>query len=229
MTARFVMLACVVSVGTAMGLTACSSYSEQKAAERPSSLQSTSYLASDQAVAGAWTYRSPQANLSKYRRVMIDPVTVYSGPEANFKDIAPADQAKYATAVSDSFSRVLREKYQVVGGAAPDVLRIHVTLLGVQPTVGGVATVSRALPVGLAVNAVRAAQSEGGTMTGGIDLAVEFFDSQTGEVVAAAVRHIEPGAFNLEATMSTSDTVNACADEAATKVRDALDKNLRRG
>jgi hypothetical protein len=227
MTARFVMLACAVSLGTAMGLSACSS--DEKPAERPSSLQSTSYLGSDQTVAGSWTYKSPQANFAKYRRVMIDPVTLYTGPEANFKEIEPADQTKYATAVGDSFSKILRQKYQLVGGAAPDVLRIHVTLIGVEPTVGGVATASRILPIGLAVNAVRGAQSEGGTMTGGIDLAVEFFDSQSGELVAAAVRHIMPGALNFEATLSTSDTVNVCAEDAATKVRDALDRNLTRG
>jgi hypothetical protein len=229
MTARFVTLGWVVALGTAMALTACSSYSEKKAEERPQGLQSTSMLKSDQAIAGAWTYKNQQANLAVYKRIMIDPVTVYQGPEANFKDIEPADQAKYAAAVRDSFTKVIRTKYQVVGGAAPDVIRIHVTLLGVEPTVGGVATVSRVLPIGLAVNAVQAARDEGGTMTGGIDLAVEFFDSQSGELLAAAVRHVEPGAFNFESTLSTADTVNVSAEEAATKVRDALDKNLKKG
>jgi hypothetical protein len=226
MKTRFVMLTHAAALGAALTLTACA---EKTASGRPASLQSSSQLGADQTVAGAWTYRSTQANFSKYRRVMIDPVTVYSGPEANFKEIEPADRAKYATNVGDGFSRILREKYQVVGSPAPDVLRIHVTLIGVEPTVGGVATVSRVLPIGLAVNAVRAADSQGGTMTGGIDLAVEFFDAQSGELVAAAVRHIEPGAFNFEATMSTSDTVNVCAEDAATQVRDALDRNLRRG
>jgi hypothetical protein len=226
MKTRFVMLTHAVALGAALALTAC----EQSAPEqRPSSLQSSSNLTTDQTVAGAWTYKSSQANFAKYRRVMIDQVTLYRGPEANFKEIEPADQVKYASAVGDRFARVLREKYQVVGGPAPDVMRIHVTLIGVEPTVGGVATVSRVLPVGLAVNAVRAADSQGGTMTGGIDIAVEFFDSQSSELLAAAVRHIEPGAFNFEATMSTSDTVNVCAEEAATKVRDALDRNLVRG
>ena len=45
----------------------------------------------------------------------------------------------------------------------------------------------------------------------------------SGKVVAAAVRHLTPGAFDLEATLGTMDTAQAVAKEAATMLRARLD------
>lgn len=217
----------IVFCGAIFALAACSSDSGSNQA--PTGLQASRNLASDSAVPGGWLYRNPQANFAKYRRIMVENVIIYSGPEARFEEIEPADRTRYAQLVGATFHEVLAKKYQFAGTPAADVLRIRVTLIGVDTTVGGVATLTRVLPVGLAVNAVRGAAGSGGTMTGGIDLAVEIFDSTSNELLAGAVRKIEPATFDFEATLSTTDTVKVCAEEAATKLREALDRNLVAG
>jgi Protein of unknown function (DUF3313) len=205
-------------VAALLAVSACSDDQTNK----PSGLSSSGQLAADTKISGAWIYRSPNANFGKYKRVMLDPTVIYGGPEANFKDISVADRQTYAATVDAEMRRVLGEKISLVSAPGPDVVRIHVTLIGVRTTVGGVATVTRVLPIGIAVNAIRGAAGEGGTMTGGIELAVELYDSQTNDLLAGAVRDIAPGAFDLGATMSTNDTVKASASDAATILRDAL-------
>jgi len=221
-TTRRMLLGLALSAASLIAVAACSEDSQ-----RPSSLTSSGKLSPDASIHGAWIYKSPQANYSKYRRVMIDNVAVYTGPEANFGDnTADADKQAWAAAVGEEMRKVIGEKYQIVSAPGPDVLRISTTLIGVRQTVGGVATVTRVMPIGIAINAVRGAAGAGGTMTGGIEIAVELHDSTSNDLLAGAVRQISPAAFDVGATLSTTDTVRASARDAATTLRDAMDKNL---
>lgn len=222
MTTRRMLLGSAVSAASLIAVAACSSGSD----ERPSGLRSSGKLSPDSSVRGAWIYKSPQANYAKYRRVMIDNAAVYTGTEANFGDASDADKQNWANAVTEEMRKVIGEKYPLVAGPGPDVLRISTTLIGVRQTVGGVATVTRVMPIGIAINAVRGAAGAGGTMTGGIEIAVELHDSQSGELLAGAVREISPAAFDVGATLSTTDTVKASARDAATTLRDAMDRNM---
>jgi hypothetical protein len=225
MKSRRTMIAVTASslVG-ALALTACGGNS----AERPSALASSGELKPDKSIGGAWIYRNPQANFAKYRSVLFEDVVIYNGAEANFGDASAADQQRYAQLVGGEMRRVVAEKYPFASGPGPDVLRIHTTLIGVRGTVGGVATVTRVLPVGMAINAVRGAAGAGGTMTGGIELAVEFYDSQSNELLAGAVRQVTPAAFDIEATLSTDKTVESCGAAAGMALRDAMDRNMGR-
>lgn len=223
MTSRRTMLAATASmIGTA-ALAACSSSEPEEA---PRGLASAGKLAPNPSISGAWIYRKPQVDFGKYRRVMFDRADVYNGPEASFGDFAESDQYRFAQIVTDEMVRVVGEKYQIAGGAAPDVVRIHPTLIGVRRTVGGVATVTRIVPYGIAINAVRGAAGAGGALTGGIELAVEVRDSQSNELLAAAVRQVSPATFDIAATTSTEATVRSCGEDAGKLLRDAMDKNM---
>src|SRR3546814_18445973 len=80
------------------------------------------------------------------------------------------------------------------------------TLVDVEPTVGGVATASRIVPVGAVANLFHEATGGSGSFTGSISVATEVFDAETGELIAAAVRRYRPDVFDLGATLSTMDT-----------------------
>jgi hypothetical protein len=56
-----------------------------------------------------------------------------------------------------------------------------------------------------------------------VTYAIEAFDSESGEVVAAAVRRLTPGAFDLSSTLGTKETAHAVARDAAAKMRARLD------
>ncbi|MGD9510690.1 MAG: DUF3313 family protein [Geminicoccaceae bacterium] len=63
----------------------------------------------------------------------------------------------------------------------------------------------------------------GGTLTGSVTYGLEAFAARTGELLAAAVRRLTPGAFDLSSTLGTMDTAKVVARDAATKLRATLD------
>lgn len=212
--------ACVFASALILG--ACAS-SEQRAGA-PADLGSSSQLTSDTASKGAYGYRAPDLDQAalKYRRIMIDPVVVYTGPEAAFGDYTVAERQQFARLIEDEFHKVLGAKYVLATAPAPDVARIQTTLIGVSRTVGGAATVTRVLPVGMAINAVRGVAGAGGSLTGAIEIAVETHDSQSGALLASDVREMAPPVYDVVATISTADTVRASAREAARQVSEGI-------
>jgi hypothetical protein len=95
--------------------------------------------------------------------------------------------------------------------------------MGVSETVPYVSTVTRVIPIGAAINLLSQGTGHGGTLTGSVTYGIEAFDSQSGKLVAAAVRRLTPGAFDISSTLGTMDTARAVARDAAAKLRATLD------
>ena len=192
----------------------------------PSQLGSAPRLRHDKGE--AWNYVKPGLNLSRYTAILVDPATVYTGPDAQFANVPVADRKQFA----DIITVALRGELSKVGLAArpgPHVLRLRVTLLGADKTTGGVSTVSHVLPLGLVTNAVKSVAGKKGSFTGSVLIAIELLDSATGELQAAAVRRKSPDALDIPATVSTSDTVKAIARDIAKHVAERLGGAMRRG
>ena len=188
----------------------------------PSNLGSSSQLRPDSGIRGAYIYHAPTIDTARYHRLLIEPTVVYTGPEASFPGVSDQDKQRFAQSVTDEFRKVLSARFQIADAPAADVVRVRVTLIGVKPTTGGLATATRVIPIGAAINAVRGATGMGGSLTGGIELAVEILDSQSNDLLASVVRNEAPGTFDIEATLSTNDTVSASARGAAESLRDAI-------
>jgi hypothetical protein len=154
---------------------------------------------------------------------MIEPVVVYAGPEASFGKMSEESRRRMASLVDEEFMKTVGEKFPLASSSGPDVLRIRLTLLGVEETVGALALTSRILPVGIAVNAIRGAAGESGSFTGSIELAFEAFDSQTGELLAAAIRRAAPAIYDVGAAASTATTVRSSARVLARQLNEVLE------
>ncbi len=177
---------------------------------------------------GAWSYIAQGVDLRKYTSFIIDPPVVYRGEGSSFGDLSDEDVQKIAQMFVDQTKAALGTKFPVVTKPGPHTARLTFTLVEVSSTIPYVSTATRIIPISAAINLVKGATVGGGTLTGGVTYAVEARDSETGTVVAAAVRHLTPGAFDIEATLGTMDTAEACAKEAATMLRKRLD-SLHKG
>jgi hypothetical protein len=206
-------------------LAACSSDREDTP---PAQLASSAELQHIQNQRNKWTYRKLGVDYSRYRRFHFEPVVVYAGPDGAFGSIPTSERRRLADIVGEEVTRVMRETYSVVDAPGPDVIRIRLTLLGVDETVGGVATITRVLPVGIAANAIRGVAGAPGSLTGSIELAMEVFDSQSNDLLAAAIRRITPAVYDVEATLSTTETVRSSARNGANLLRDAIETMRRR-
>jgi hypothetical protein len=171
-----------------------------------------------------WTYAQPTSVFTKYRTVMVDPTTVYEGPDAQFEGIDAADRSKFAGMFTNELRAELSKSFPAPASAQPDTVRVHVTILGAKKTKGGIATATRVTPLGFASSAVRSALGKKGTFTGSVLYAVEVFDARTNELLLAAVRRRTPDPLDVPATLSTTDTVKAIAREFADGARQRLEE-----
>jgi Protein of unknown function (DUF3313) len=205
-----------------LALSACAAQTES--VERPPTGAVAETLQPAQDERGAWTYLAPDVDLKKYTHFILEPPKVYRGEGASYPtNLSQQDLEEIAQGFLNETRTALEPEYPVVTEPGPDVARLRFTLIGVEQTVPYASTVTRLIPVGAAINMVSSAAGGGGTLTGSVTYAIEAFDSESGKVVAAAVRRLTPGAFDLSSTLGTKETAHAVARDAATKLRARLD------
>lgn len=195
----------------------------------PVSMQSADKMVQDKSGDEAWTYVNPAAKFTKYRTVIVDPTTVYSGPDAQFEGIDQADRVKFADIMTQELRKEISKSFPAPAKAAPNTLRVRVSLLGAQKTKGGIATATRATPIGLGLSAAKSVLGKQGTFTGSVLYGIEAFDGVSGELLLAAVRRRTPDPLDIPATLSTSDTVRSVARDFATSARRRLETMTKTG
>lgn len=204
-----------------LGLSACTSQTET--VERPHGLDDAALLQASAEEPGAWTYLDQNVDLAPYRRFILDPPRVLRSDASTFAGLSDADVRTIAGMFVEETGRAFAAKYPVVTTPGPGVARLRFTVLGVSKTVPYVATATRVIPIGAAINLLSQGAGRGGTLTGSVTYGIEAFDSRSGKLIAAAVRRLTPGAFDISSTLGTMDTARAVARDAAAKLRARLD------
>src|SRR5690242_20526399 len=104
----------------------------------PVSLPSARQMTQDKAGSESWTYAQPASRFLRYKTVIVDPTAVYSGPDAQFEGIEPADRVKYAEIITNELREELAKTFPAPAKPQADTLRLRVTILGAEKTKGGV-------------------------------------------------------------------------------------------
>jgi hypothetical protein len=172
---------------------------------------------------GAWTYIAPGVDLGAYRRFILDSPRVFRGEGSGYGDLPDAEVRQIARMFNDETRAALGTAYPVVTQPGPGIARLRFTLIAVSETVPYVSTATRVIPIGAAINLLKGGAGGPGTLIGSVTYGVEAYDAQSGELVAAAVRELTPGAFDLSATLGTEETARAVAEDAAARLRARLD------
>jgi hypothetical protein len=204
-----------------IGLSGCAS---SDTSPPSTGMASAASMSQDPERPGAWVYRTPNANLRQFTRFIVEPVEVYRGSEASFGSMTNSQITEIAQYLTSEVRRELGSGYALTTQPGPNTARITMKLAGVEQTVPGAATVSRILPIGAVANAVQGTTGGSGSFTGAIILAAEVYDSQSSQLLVAAVRKYNPPVFDLEATLSTMDTARSAARQAAQNLRAAIDR-----
>jgi Protein of unknown function (DUF3313) len=189
----------------------------------PVALPSARMMSQDKAGTESWTYVKPVSAFTKYRTVIVDPTTVYQGPDAQFDNVDPADRQRYAVMITDELRQEIAKSFPAPAKAQADTLRLRVTILGATKTKGGIATATRVTPMGFGLSALKSALGKGGSFTGSLLYAVELYDARTNELLLAAVRRRTPDPLDVPATLSQTETVKAVAREFADGARKRLE------
>lgn len=74
-------------------------------------------------------YRSPNAQPSSYGRVLLEPVTVWSGPGSNFANLPPAQRQALANRFATNLRQTLSKHCTLTSRAAPGTIALRFALV----------------------------------------------------------------------------------------------------
>ncbi|MFS8113033.1 DUF3313 domain-containing protein [Rhizobium jaguaris] len=135
----------------------------------------------------------------RYNKIIVDPVTVYSGQDNQFVKISEQDKATLASYMQAQFTDRLKTRFAIVNMPMPGTLRLHLTLTGAKTTTPFLGPFSHIDVGGGVYNAVQAARGKEGSMTGSVNYAVEIFDALSNRLLSAYVTKQYPNAMNAGA------------------------------
>ena len=150
-------------------------------------LQDYSYLKPGPTGGADMVYIKEGVDFSVYNKVMIDQVVFYFSEDAQYKGIDPNELKELSDAFHKAFVDELSDGYTIVAEPGPDVLRIRTAITDLVPSKPALNTITTIIPVGLAISAVKRVATGTHTFVGQASAEMEILDSQTHELLAAAV------------------------------------------
>ncbi|WP_322050708.1 DUF3313 domain-containing protein [Paraburkholderia bannensis] len=152
---------------------------------------------------------------SRYTQVVLDPVSVYQGADAQFGDMKDEDKSVLASYAQKTFAENLAKRFQLNGQPGPGVLRIKVTLTGAQRTTPLVGQAMHFDIAGNLYNGVQAVRGGQGAFSGSVSYAVEVYDSSDNRLLKAYIAKQYPNAMNLPAAFGSLGAAKTGLDKAA--------------
>ncbi|NTJ62364.1 DUF3313 domain-containing protein [Agrobacterium rhizogenes] len=160
----------------------------------------------------------------QYDKMIVDPVTVYRGPDNQFVKIADQDKTVLASYMQTQFTNKLRMRFALVNNPGPGTLRLHLTLTGAKDTTPVLGPFSHLDVGGNVINAAQAIRGKEGTLAGSVSYAVEIYDAQSNRLLSAYVAKQYPNAMNAGATLSALKGSKIGIDKAADALAEQLAK-----
>lgn len=167
-------------------------------------------------------YQAPSYDRARYRGLFIEPVSLYQGPEADFGNVSQQDREHIAAMVNSEFQRVVGADFHLVDHAGPGIVRMHMSLIGIDSSHPVLSTALRLTPVGLALSGVRTVEGRGAAFVGGINIAGVAYDGESGQVLVAAQALVEPSAVNITSGLTPLRAAELSTTRAAEEFRDYL-------
>lgn len=172
----------------------------------------------------ALIYVKPGLELGRYKRVIIDPVTVALSPKATGHAVNPAELMALSGYLRDALKIALRDAYPVVEEPGDDVIRLRVAITDVIPTKPVRNTMGTLLVPARLASAAKRKITGTDLFVGQVAIEAEVVDSQTNERLMALVDRKAGDKFGLKAGMTTWGHVTKAFREWAVAFRLRLDR-----
>lgn len=138
-----------------------------------------------------------------YNKIIVDPVSVYNGPDNQFVKIAENDKLLLASYMQQQFGEKLRTRFAITSTPSPSTLRLHLTLTGAKTTTPVLGPFTHLDVGGGVYNTVQSVRGREGSMTGSVNYAVEVYDAASNRLLLAYVSKQYPNAMNVGASFSS--------------------------
>jgi Protein of unknown function (DUF3313) len=180
----------------ALVVTGCAATQEAKSVEKSGFLGDYSLLkegqrstfsqgAENQALL---VYQNPAADWRKYRKIWLDPVTVWmSQKDSQLKDVPVEDRQRLAALLWSKLDEQLRNDYEMASNPGPDVMRIQAAITEAESSNAVLDTVTSVIPQTRLLSGMKSLATGVSAFTGSASVEVKITDSTTGVILAEAV------------------------------------------
>lgn len=214
----------VVAVGLALALAiaGCSkTFQRRGGVETSGFLGDYSQLKEGEKGQAALVYINPQAKFSAYNKIVMDPITVWSGPDGKFSK-APKDQMQALVNYFDAqIRKSLGSSYQFVDRPEPGTMRLRVALTEAEKSWVVLNLASTIVPQVRTVDTLQSFASGTYAFSGDTAAEMELTDALTSEGLAAAVDQ-QSGGKSLSTKFDSWGDVKAAMDYWAEKIATRL-------
>ena len=132
-------------------------------------------------------YKNPAADWKKYKKVQLDPVTVWLGANSKLKEVSAEDRQRLANLLWSNIDEQLRKDYEMTSQSGPDVLRIQAAITEGESSSVVMDTISSIVPQMKLLSGVKSVATGVSAFTGSASVEFKVTDGDTGTLLAAAV------------------------------------------
>ena len=166
---------------------------------------------------------APDADLKKYHQIMLDEVVFYLKEDAENKAIEPEVIKELSEAFHKAFIDKVSPTYRLVAEPGPDVLRVKIAIVDIEPSNRTLDTITTIVPVGAAVSLIKKGVTGAGTGVGSASMEVMFIDSESNKVVALGKDKKVGSKLNMGAKVDEWGHAKAAFAYWAESLKKALD------
>ncbi len=155
-------------------------------------------------------YVNPAAKWTQYKKVIVDPVSFWGGDTTK---VSGADQQALVNYFHQQLTQELGKKFQLVDKPGAGVIKLDVAMLDAEAATPGLRSISMLIPQAHMLSNLKYLATGTFPFVGEAQAAAKMTDSQTGQVLAAAVdRQIGGGAVKTAFQWQWGDAENAITE-----------------
>lgn len=132
-------------------------------------------------------YKNPDADWRKYKKVILDPVTVWIGKDSQMAKVPGEDRQRLADALWAQFHESLKQDYELTTQPGPDVMRVQVAMTEADKSMVVLDTISSIVPQLRVLSGLKSGVTGVSAFTGSASGELKITDSETGGMLFAAV------------------------------------------
>jgi hypothetical protein len=134
-----------------------------------------------------WKYFKDGANFGAYDKIIVDHATFFFKEDADYKGIHPDELTELAQNLHKAFLNTLAGAYSFTDKPGPGTMRVRLAITDLVPGKPGTGVMTTVVPFGLAASFIKKAVTGSHIGMAQVSGEAELIDSQTGEILAAAI------------------------------------------
>lgn len=169
--------------------------------------QDYALLQPGQAGQAAMVYVNPNAQWSKYNKILLEPVEFWDSANSS---VSPSDQHMLTAHFYNKLKEELQKNFTLVDEGGPGVLVVQVALVNTSAATPGLRSVSVVIPQARILNGMQSLVTGSYAFVGSAEAEMKVTDSVSGQLLAAAIDKRAGGmALSSAAQWQWGDAQNA--------------------